>query len=95
MGAMSCPRSLATEHEYTRMGLKPSHAYSILDIHSLEVNQQCVRLLRMRNPWGKFSWLGKWSDGDPVWQSLPRERAQLKPCSGQQGIFWIDFDNFM
>lgn len=45
-------------------GLIKNHAYSLNDI--LEINDpfnegQTVRLLRLRNPWGKSEWKGAWS----------------------------------
>lgn len=46
-------------------GLILNHAYSLNDI--LEIADpfnegKTVRLLRLRNPWGKSEWKGAWSD---------------------------------
>lgn len=42
-----------------------NHAYSLNDIMEFDdpFNKgEKVRLLRLRNPWGKSEWLGAWSD---------------------------------
>ena len=45
-------------------GLILNHAYGLNDIMELEDGEGGVlRLLRLRNPWGKSEWLGAWSDG--------------------------------
>lgn len=54
-------------------GILAGHAYSINDVFELdkEANSDGSkppkrdkhRLLRIRNPWGKCEWNGKWSDG--------------------------------
>ena len=50
-----------------RTGIMTGHAYGILDIFELSdpnmANpRKTHRLLRIRNPWGKMEWKGKWSD---------------------------------
>ena len=56
----------------------------------------CARLLRLRNPWGRFSWKGDWSDKSPLWQRITRaHRNELKPLGQQDGTFWISLDDVM
>lgn len=50
-----------------RTGIMTGHAYGILDVFELQNNnpdkkRPYHRLLRIRNPWGKMEWKGKWSD---------------------------------
>ena len=93
MGA-SCGSYDIIQQDYVKVGLEPNHAYSILDVRCLET-ERSLRLIRLRNPWGKCSWKGSWSDSDPIWKSLPVLREELQPRGGEQGIFWIEFSDFM
>jgi len=48
-------------------GIISGHAYSLNDIFELddpemEKERKTHRLLRIRNPWGRSEWKGKWSD---------------------------------
>ena len=72
-----------------REGISEGHAYSIMDAR--EVNGQ--RLLKLRNPWGKKEWTGKWSDGSSEWNA--EWMALLDHKFGNDGVFWISYDDLL
>jgi hypothetical protein len=95
-------------------GLILNHAYGLNDIMELKdpfqdpkEKPEPLKLLRIRNPWGKSEWLGKWSDAseeakkyrgviDEYIHTLPPDE-QYDP-DADDGTFLMDFhdwhDNF-
>ncbi|OBT79564.1 hypothetical protein VF21_01271 [Pseudogymnoascus sp. 05NY08] len=72
-----------------RKGIIEGHAYSIM--RAVEMDDQ--RLLLLKNPWGKGEWTGPWSDGSKEW--TPEWMVKLDHRFGDDGAFWISYDDFL
>ena len=90
MGASCGGGNMKTdEDQFRKVGLRPRHAYSVLDVRDLDG----IRLVRMRNPWGHYSWSGDWSDQSDIW--TPELRELLLAGGGDDGVFWIAFQDML
>ena len=90
-------------------GVLAGHAYSILDVFEIPKprgkKRKISRLLRIRNPWGRKEWNGKWSD-DSVETKQNKERIEQKlnekykgtnekiNLSQEDGTFLMCFSDF-
>ncbi|EDU49438.1 calpain-B [Pyrenophora tritici-repentis Pt-1C-BFP] len=72
-----------------RKGIQEKHAYSIMEAR--EVDGQ--RLLKLRNPWGRSEWTGRWSDGSEEW--TPEWMKKLNHKFGDDGVFWISYQDIL
>lgn len=77
------------EDEYQIKGLRPRHAYSVLDVRDIHSH----RLLKLRNPWGHYSWKGDWCDDSDLWSDELRDI--LMPHGASEGVFWISFEDVL
>lgn len=110
MGASCGGGNMAVvEAEYAAVGLRPRHAYSVLDVVDIADETQpgrssgptsSIRLLRLRNPWGHFVWSGDWSAGSRLW--TPELRTRFLPPgdatsqkNNDDGVFWIAFSDVL
>jgi hypothetical protein len=81
-----------------RQGIALGHAYSVLKaVEEVGEDDKKVRLVLIRNPWGLRGsmeigeWNGPWSDGSKEW--TPYWMKKLNHRFGDDGIFWISFDD--
>ncbi len=72
-----------------RRGIQEKHAYSIMEAR--EIDGQ--RLLKLRNPWGRTEWTGRWSDGSEEW--TPEWMQKLNHKFGDDGVFWISYQDLL
>ncbi|ESO93662.1 hypothetical protein LOTGIDRAFT_104705 [Lottia gigantea] len=93
MGASCGGGKMKTDfNHFQELGLRSRHAYSILDVQDVEGN----KLLRLRNPWGRFSWKGDWSDKSSKWHTISSTvRNNLMIHGETEGVFWISLDDLL
>ena len=79
--------------EVKRAGLVDAHAYSLIGAKIVETdNGRKVRLIQIRNPWGKKEWSGDWGDKSDKW--TPKTKSQVNFKDKNDGTFWISFDDY-
>jgi len=75
-------------------GIVDGHAYTILDCEN-DVAGTEFDLIKVRNPWGRKEFVsGRWDDDGPGWEKYPEVKAALNPVVLDDGIFWVDKDEF-
>lgn len=57
------PMSAAIHSSVATHGLIKAHAYSVIKAY----RKDNIRLIKLRNPWGRGEWTGAWSDKDDMW----------------------------
>ena len=90
--AASCGTDNASVEQMQEMGLVAAHAYTLIAV-AMEVdeNGETVRLVKLRNPWGKFEWNGDWSDESSLWTEELKEAVGM--TSSDDGTFWMSFED--
>ncbi|CAK7232964.1 hypothetical protein SBRCBS47491_008447 [Sporothrix bragantina] len=83
-------------------GLTVNHCYSVLQAVEAvgEDGKERVRLVKIRNPWGRRNdntgfgeWHGPWSDGSKEW--TPYWLKTLGHTFGDNGVFWMSYQDML
>lgn len=75
-------------------GIVQGHAYTLLKVVVLKFKQG-VRLVQLRNPWGKGEGSDSWADSDPNWNLItPEEQARVGFTRADDGIFFMTYECF-
>ena len=91
--SVSSDQSRRTHDLMKSMGLVDAHAYSLISAHTVRSGLQTVRLLKIRNPWGRREWNGDWSDFSSKW--TPDLQRQVGFEAKEDGIFFISFEDYV
>lgn len=67
---MVCSSNPGSDADTSQSGVVLGHAYTFLNAVNLKHQGQLVKLVQLRNPWGKGQYKGKWSDRDPLWKTV-------------------------
>lgn len=69
------------------LGILANHGYTITSMQFVGAEL----LFRVRNPWGRLEWTGKWSDEWSGWTKTLKE--QLGWADEDDGKFWMAYDD--
>eukprot|EP00756_Hemistasia_phaeocysticola_P048214 Hpha_TRINITY_DN22646_c0_g1::TRINITY_DN22646_c0_g1_i1::g.192811::m.192811/K08582/CAPN15; calpain-15 len=86
----SCGKQGADKETYRKKGLITRHCYTLLRAMSGPAG---VRLVELRNPWGKTEWNGDWSDQSPLWTA--EARRDFGVVSADDGSFYMSFQDLL
>ncbi|XP_062410168.1 calpain-2 catalytic subunit-like [Sardina pilchardus] len=79
----------------TSKQLVKEHAYSITGAEEVKCSGEIIRLIRVRNPWGRIEWTGPWSDRSSEWQLISLEDSERLRHKAEDGEFWMAFSDFL
>jgi len=89
MGVTTCKLPDEESSRVNEQGIVSNHAYSVIHTHNLP--QYKLRLVRIRNTWGHSEWRGPWSDKSNLWTDELKE--QLSYEDKEDGIFFMTFED--
>ena len=75
-------------------GIHYGHAYSILDAKEYKSGGRTLKLLQVRNPWGKGEWKGDYSDSSHLWTPELKKLCNYDQSSKEDGRFWMTIQDF-
>lgn len=79
-----------SEDRYKSVGLQCRHAYSILQIKTVVIdNNTSVNVMQLRNPWGKNSWNGDFGINSQRWTPSLRQQLGYYSNDHDSGVFWM------
>lgn len=93
---VSSERGVDTREEVVETGLVTGHAYAVLNVVQTKSG---LRLLLLRNPWGRQEWKGRYSSQD-LTNWTPELCAEVGYNSSldrnrDNGVFWICWDDIL
>ncbi|CDW75384.1 calpain family cysteine protease containing protein [Stylonychia lemnae] len=80
------------QHFFEQNGLVNDHVYSLITLNQIKHYGEDLRLVNLRNPWGKQEWNGSWSKFDKKW--TPQLQKQLGFQFLKEGEFFMSFFDY-
>ena len=70
-------------------GLVASHAYTVISAYNFDNGD---RVLKIRNPWGNFEWVGKYSEDSDIWTEDLKTKVDF--VKADDGLFFMTIEEF-
>eukprot|EP00906_Rhabdomonas_costata_P017490 RCo025247 len=82
-------------------GLVSGHVYTVLRLEVFAVRGALLRLVQLRNPWGRsfpgnplLDWQGDWGADSPMWSRYPEaESFCRRRGEPQEGLLWMSVED--
>ncbi|XP_016406731.1 calpain-2 catalytic subunit-like [Sinocyclocheilus rhinocerous] len=85
---------LTPEENELLHGIAPKHVYTVTGVFEVVSDENPVQLVRLLNPWGEEQWLGDWSDGSPLWDTVCGDIRKIFHEVLNNGEFWMSMEDF-
>jgi len=85
----------SASHRDSSEGIVSYHGYSLFEARTVQTNRGPVQLIKAKNVWGRFEWNGAWSDSSKEWKENPQLVRELNMVVADDGVFWINSDDFV
>jgi len=86
------------DNVFKSVGLVEGHAYALLCAEEVKGQRnsrgQPLRLVKLRNPWGRGEWSGSYADGDAAMTQELASRLNHK-IDKEDGTFWMEWEKFI
>jgi hypothetical protein len=98
---LNSPASTNGDKDISDSGIVMGHAYAIIDTVSLSNNT--IKLVLIKNPWGRTEWKGDWSDSSSLWTTKLRDEAKQMINANHiifngdtidDGVFFMEYKDF-
>ena len=97
--ALICTSNLGDGgNESVSKGLVHGHAYSLLSLDLVKVGKKgkTQKIVKIRNPWSKLEWDGRWADGAPEWDHVSdEEKTRIGYEDTDDGGFWMSWEDWL
>ena len=72
------------------IGLVSSHAYTLINVYEKKYNNELIRLIKLRNPWGEEVFNIEWSEREDVLKMYEKKEDEE-----DDGIFYMLYEDFI
>jgi len=82
------------DNEIEKYGLVSGHTFTVTNLVEGHVNNEYIRLIKLRNPWGYKEWNGNWSDHSKLWTEEAKKELNINLHIEDDGEFYMSFEDF-
>ncbi|XP_040286485.1 calpain-8-like [Bufo bufo] len=93
--ASSSAKVKGVRESTTERNIVQGHAYSLTGAEEVTCDKSVVKIIRLRNPWGKTEWNGPFSDNAPEWDKVDPEVKEKLNVKKEDGEGWMPFDDYL